>query len=96
MNFLSDLLLGCFYLRSGEMKRWKFRVLCRAWTTLEHHIKAQVHLSKNSMQISLCSLIYLTERLQLYYRKALSVWVSYSIVLDVPDVQDAVSFEKCN
>lgn len=51
----------CSYLCSREMKRWKFRVQSRAWTTLEHHIKARERLSKNSMQISLCGCIYLTE-----------------------------------
>lgn len=71
--YFSECSLGCFYLPSSEMKRWKFGVLCRAWTTLEHHIKAQVYLSKNSMQISQCSSIYLTEKLQVFWRRALSV-----------------------
>ncbi len=34
-----------------------------AWTTLKHQIKAQEHLSKNSMQMSLCSSVYVPERL---------------------------------
>lgn len=78
-EFLS--VICCFFLSSSEMKRWEFGVQRRAGPHL--NIKAREHPSKNSMQIGLCSSIYVTERLhvQKFHRIALSVWASNSIVL---------------